>query len=233
MRSGVPSGSRSRSHPVSESGERLTLGSCFADQKPFGSYLAARRQDDRSHGIDRDVLLALADAPNGHAAQRWIAAPPELFVCGRAWKAQVLIEGHEEMTYTGCKVASSLILHGDAFSSLAARRILSYMERKATYIRAWRKERHLSLDDVVGRLAVMGVETTGASLSRIERGLQPYNQDMLEAIAAALDVPASYLIERNPELPPAKVYDLLQHLNAAEAEQADKVLRAMFGDRAG
>jgi transcriptional regulator with XRE-family HTH domain len=107
------------------------------------------------------------------------------------------------------------------------------MERKATYIRAWRAKRGYSLDDVVGRLAILGVETTGASLSRIERGIQPYNQDTLEAIAAALDVPVSYLIERNPELPPAKIYDFLQHLNGDEADQAEKVLRAMFGERAG
>lgn len=105
------------------------------------------------------------------------------------------------------------------------------MERKATYIRAWRNERGHSLDDMVGRLAVLGVETTGASLSRIERGIQPYNQDMLEAIAAALNVPTSYLIERNPELPPAKVYDFIAHLNQEEAAQAEKVLRAMFGER--
>lgn len=105
------------------------------------------------------------------------------------------------------------------------------MERKAHYIRAWRHRRGYSLDDMVGRLAVLGVETTGASLSRIERGIQPYAQDTLEAIAAALDVPTSYLIERNPDLPPAKVYDFLAHLNKDEADQAEKVLRAMFGDR--
>lgn len=105
------------------------------------------------------------------------------------------------------------------------------MERKATYIRAWRNKRGYSLDEMVGRLAVLGVETTGASLSRIERLIQPYNQDTLEAIAAALNVPVSYLIERNPELPPAKVYDFLERLDADEADQAEKVLRAMFGDR--
>ena len=107
------------------------------------------------------------------------------------------------------------------------------MERKATYIRAWRLKRGHSLDDMVGRMEALGVETTGASLSRIERGIQPYNQDMLEAIAAALDVSVAQLIEHNPDLPPAKIIDFLQHLNRDEAEQADKVLRAMFGDRAG
>lgn len=105
------------------------------------------------------------------------------------------------------------------------------MERKATYIRAWRNHRGYSLDDMVGRLAVLGVETTGASLSRIERGLQPYSQDALEAIAEALNVKVSQLIEHNPDLPPAKILDFIQHLDKDEAEQADKVLRAMFGDR--
>jgi transcriptional regulator with XRE-family HTH domain len=107
------------------------------------------------------------------------------------------------------------------------------MARKATYIRAWRNKRGYSLDDMVGRLAVIGVETTGASLSRIERGIQPYNQDMLEAIAAALDLEVWQLIRDNPDIPPAKVFDFLQYLNPDEAEQADKVLRAMFGDRSG
>lgn len=105
------------------------------------------------------------------------------------------------------------------------------MERKATYIRAWRNKLGYSLDDMVGRLAALGVETTGASLSRIERGIQPYNQDMLEAIAAALNVEAWQLIRDNPDLPPAKIYDLVPRLTNDEAEQADKVLRAMFGDR--
>jgi transcriptional regulator with XRE-family HTH domain len=105
------------------------------------------------------------------------------------------------------------------------------MERKATYIRAWRTKRGYSLDDMVGRLEALGIDTTGASLSRIERGIQPYNQDMLEAIAAALDVEAWQLIKDNPDIPPAKIIDFLQHLDRDQTEQADKVLRAMFGDR--
>lgn len=141
-----------------------------------------------------------------------------------------MIEGHTS-SYIGRKVRASGILHPDALQSTAPCRILPCMERKATYIRAWRNKRGYSLDEMVSRLAAIGVETTGASLSRIERGIQPYNQDTLEAIADALDVPVSYLIERNPDLPPAKIYDLLPHLSKDEAEQAEKVLRAMFGDR--
>lgn len=105
------------------------------------------------------------------------------------------------------------------------------MERKATYIRAWRNKRGYSLDDMVGRLAELGVSSTGATLSRIERGLQPYNQDIMEAIATALDVEVWQLTKDNPDIPPAKIYDLLPHLDKDEIDQAEKVLRALFGDR--
>lgn len=110
--------------------------------------------------------------------------------------------------------------------------ILSCMERKPTYIRAWRKKRGYTLDDMVGRLAVLGVDTTGASLSRIERGQQPYSQDILEAIAEALDVSPWDLLKNNPEIPEAEVIDFLAHLDAQELKQAESVLKAMFGERA-
>lgn len=106
------------------------------------------------------------------------------------------------------------------------------MERKPTYIRAWRRKRGFTLDQMVGRLAELGVETTGASLSRIERGEQPYNQDILEPIAEALSVGRDDLLENNPELPEAEVIDFLHHLDAKEAKQAVTVLKAMFGERA-
>lgn len=103
------------------------------------------------------------------------------------------------------------------------------MDRKATYIRAWRKERGYTLDDMVGRLEVIGVPITGASLSRIERGQQPYSQDIIEAIAEALGVKVAQLIEHDPTIPQAKVIDFLAHLDAKDAAQAEAVLRAMFG----
>ena len=106
------------------------------------------------------------------------------------------------------------------------------MDRKATYIRAWRKERGYTLDDMVGRLDTIGVATTGATLSRIETGKQPYSQDLLEAIAGALDVSVAQLLEHNPAIKPSPVSDLMQHLDAKQREQAEAVLRAMFPDSA-
>lgn len=106
------------------------------------------------------------------------------------------------------------------------------MPRKATYIRHWRKERDYTLDEMVGRLEVLGVKTTAATLSRIETGKVPYGQDLLEAIADALDVTVSQLVEHNPEMPGAEIHSFTDHLDAKEAEQALNVLRAMFGNRA-
>jgi transcriptional regulator with XRE-family HTH domain len=66
-----------------------------------------------------------------------------------------------------------------------------------TFLRQWRKARGLTLQALAER-----VETTHATLSRIERGLQPYSQELLERLADELaegDV-ASLLI-RDPSDP--------------------------------
>jgi transcriptional regulator with XRE-family HTH domain len=110
------------------------------------------------------------------------------------------------------------------------------MERKQTYIRAWREAANggvgYTLDDMVGRLAELGVETTAASLSRIERGIQPYSQDILEAIAAALNRTPADLLENDPAIPDAEVIDLLRHLDDRQKSQAEAVLKALFQKQA-
>jgi transcriptional regulator with XRE-family HTH domain len=67
---------------------------------------------------------------------------------------------------------------------------------RRTYIRQWRTYRGLTLQRVADRIG-----TTHASLSRIERGVQPYSQPMLEAIADALQTDPASLLIRNPEDP--------------------------------
>jgi len=62
-----------------------------------------------------------------------------------------------------------------------------------TYIREWRKHRGLSLEELASR-----VETTAATLSRIERGQQPYSQPLLEALAQTLNCRPADLIMRPP-----------------------------------
>jgi transcriptional regulator with XRE-family HTH domain len=106
------------------------------------------------------------------------------------------------------------------------------MARKRTYIRAWREKRGYTLEDMIGRLDVLGLKITGASLSRIERGIQPYSQDILEAIAGALNLSVADLVENDPNVPEAEVIDFMRHLDDRELKQAESVLKAMFGERA-
>jgi transcriptional regulator with XRE-family HTH domain len=65
-----------------------------------------------------------------------------------------------------------------------------------SYIRQWRENRGLTLEQLADR-----VGTTHASLSRIERGMQPYGQPLLEAIAEALQTDPASLLVRNPQDP--------------------------------
>ena len=62
-----------------------------------------------------------------------------------------------------------------------------------TFIREWRQSRGLTLQQVANRIGI-----THASLSRIERGLQPYSQPLLEAIADVLQTEPASLLVRDP-----------------------------------
>lgn len=65
--------------------------------------------------------------------------------------------------------------------------------RRKTFIAAWREHRGLTQDQLAERL-----ESSKASISRIESGQQPYTQDFLEAAAAALRTDVASLLMRDP-----------------------------------
>lgn len=69
---------------------------------------------------------------------------------------------------------------------------------RTTYIRAWRKHRHLTLEQLAGRL-----EMTPSHLSMLERGERGYTQETLELLADALMTDPASLLMRNPEDPEA------------------------------
>lgn len=115
------------------------------------------------------------------------------------------------------------------------------MERKyPSYIKEWRKFRHLTQEQLVGRLIeiagdpqpndeALAIPLTGASLSRIENGKQNFSMATLAAIAKALDVAEpGWLLDRNP-LKAGEVVSLLDRLSEDQTRQATDVLKAMFG----
>jgi transcriptional regulator with XRE-family HTH domain len=86
-----------------------------------------------------------------------------------------------------------------------------------TFIREWREFRNLTLERLAERLReARGLTITHASLSRIERGVQPYSQPILEAIAGELtggDV--AYLLVRDPHGPEG-IWSIWDHAQADE-----------------
>lgn len=104
---------------------------------------------------------------------------------------------------------------------------------RKTYIKEWREKRGLSLRRLADRLE----HTPGGdllishtSIGRIEKGQQPYSQPILEAIAGALGVTASMLLEMNPEKD-GDVIDITLRLNKAPPElrrQAIDILEALL-----
>lgn len=98
-----------------------------------------------------------------------------------------------------------------------------------TFIRAWREYRGLSLERLAERL--IDIESgeallTPTSLSRIERGKQPYSQPVLEAIAAALGCTPADLLMRNPVDTEAP-WSIWETLEPVEKRAAVEVLKAM------
>ena len=111
-----------------------------------------------------------------------------------------------------------------------------YMAQVALYrrnfIRAWRKHRGLTLEQLAERVTTFGVETTHASLSRIERSLQPYNQPLLEAIADALRTDAASLLMRNP-LDPDAIWTIWDQAKPAERDLIRDMATTILKRRAG
>jgi transcriptional regulator with XRE-family HTH domain len=84
---------------------------------------------------------------------------------------------------------------------MGRKRVIARFRRqiRPTYIRAWRQYRELTLQATADRVGTSIGGFTHASLSRIERGLQPYSQPVLEALADALGTDTASLLMRDPQ----------------------------------
>jgi transcriptional regulator with XRE-family HTH domain len=64
---------------------------------------------------------------------------------------------------------------------------------RQTFIRQWREHRQMTLEQLAQQVGI-----SYASLSRIERGVQPYSQMILEALAEALQTDVACLLVCEP-----------------------------------
>jgi transcriptional regulator with XRE-family HTH domain len=85
-----------------------------------------------------------------------------------------------------------------------ASKISSAGPRHPHFIKEWRAHRALTQPQLAERLG-----TSKQSISRIEKGEQPYTQESLEALAQALDCTPADLISRDPrQEPDLPIFDL-------------------------
>lgn len=95
------------------------------------------------------------------------------------------------------------------------------------HIRAWREYRGLTQEKLAER-----VETTPATISRLENGKQPYSQELLEALADALRCKAADLIARPPHKSQDDLLTIIETLDDDTKAQATRILRALIHHQA-
>lgn len=130
------------------------------------------------------------------------------------------------------------LLHGAVLHRAEPRGIFPPMPRKSslsrrykrqTFIREWRLYRHLTQAQLVARLEEIGgpdVPKTVASLSRLENGLQPYSQPVLEALADVLQTDPGSLLMRNPSQD-GYMWSIWDHAKQGEREQIARLAEAI------
>lgn len=90
---------------------------------------------------------------------------------------------------------------------------------RRTFIRNWREDRGLTLEQLADAIGI-----THASLSRIERGLQPYSQTILENIAEKLKTDVPSLLARDPA-DPSPIWSTWEKANPSERRMIERIAK--------
>ena len=93
---------------------------------------------------------------------------------------------------------------------------------RKTFVREWREYRDLTLEKLADR-----VGTTHTSLSRIERGLQPYSQALLERVAEALQTDVASLLMRNPS-ESESLWSIWDRAKPGERRQIEEIAKTLI-----
>jgi transcriptional regulator with XRE-family HTH domain len=93
---------------------------------------------------------------------------------------------------------------------------------RATFVRQFRHDRGLTLERLADRVGM-----THASLSRLERGLQPYSQGLLERLAVALGTDAASLLIRDPT-DPEGIWSVWDRASPGERRQLIEIAKTLL-----
>lgn len=195
----------------------------------------ARSLDDALHHIPSAVLPTSANS--GQACRSYPDLRSELFG-GETCGFKIVIDRHHGATYMGRKSIVKPKLHGVAFHSMSTKRMIPSMPRKsakstrfkyAHFFRQWRQYRGLTQAQLVARLEELpgdGIPQTTASLSRLENGIQPYSQPLLEALADVLSTDPASLLMRNP-LSEDGIWSIWDRASPGQRDQIVRVADAL------
>lgn len=90
-------------------------------------------------------------------------------------------------------------------------------------MRQWREEREMTLEAVGAEIGL-----SHAQLGRIERGLQPYNQELLEALAVLYRIDVASLIMRDPA-DPEGIWSIWDHAKVGERQMIVDIAKTVVG----
>lgn len=93
---------------------------------------------------------------------------------------------------------------------------------RPTFIKAWRKHRGLSQEQLAGRL-----EMTQSHLSMLENGQRGYTQETLEAVADALQTDAASLLMRDPSRDDA-IWSIWDHAKQGERQMIVDIAKTII-----
>ncbi len=99
--------------------------------------------------------------------------------------------------------------------------------RSGHFIRQWRKHRGYTLEQLAERIGM-----SHQNLGKIERFKVPYNQELLENLAAELRCAPADLIVRDPT-DPEGLWSIWEGLKPAERTQAVRLIQAIKGSGTG
>jgi transcriptional regulator with XRE-family HTH domain len=108
-----------------------------------------------------------------------------------------------------------------------AKRYKSGAPARPHFLRHWREHRGLSQDQVAGAIGI-----SKASVSRVENGITPYTQDVVEAYARLLRCTVADLVSR-PPADPEGLWAIWDRLRAEDKPRAIAILRALVDANPG
>lgn len=163
-----------------------------------------------------EVAAIVADAAREGARLQILAGQP-LLQCFSGVHIQRLYMLQLNRSSGGCRFASGRVALCTTKWDMAEESLY-----KPTFIRAWRKFRGKSIDQLA---ADAGMDK--GNLSKLERGLHPYKQDTLDPIAKALGTTSEILITRGPE-DPARLYEFIARANPTVRRQIEEAAAAIY-----